>query len=116
MRSCLPFLAAFVPSIRRAYFPARTGSFTTVTPSLGAPFHCFVSPVSKSPRQMTSADTLVADSTRHASRMTATRRPMSFPLSPDRLQARERRGAGAELVRLDAQPLQHAHVEVAQRR
>jgi hypothetical protein len=33
---------------------------------LEAPFHCLVSRVSKSPRQMTSADTVVADTMRNA--------------------------------------------------
>src|SRR5437763_12522445 len=62
MRSRFPFRAAFVPSIRKAYLPSRTGSCTTLTLSvLGAPFHCSVVPVSKSPRQMTSAETEVID-------------------------------------------------------
>src|SRR2546426_12558283 len=62
MRSWSFFRAALVPSIRKAYLPSRTGSVTTLTLSdLGAPFHCSVVPVSKSPRQMTSAETEVAD-------------------------------------------------------
>src|SRR5437870_345881 len=62
MRSCLPFWAALVPSIRKAYLPARTGSVTILMlADLGAPCHCSVVPVSKSPRQRTSAETEVAD-------------------------------------------------------
>src|SRR4029453_10099696 len=56
MRSRVPLLAALVPSIRSAYLPSRTGSWTILTASdLGAPFHCSRFPVSKSPRQITSA-------------------------------------------------------------
>src|SRR5262245_41419067 len=62
MRSSLPFRAALVPSIRKAYLPSRTGSVTTLMPSnLGVLFHCSVLPVSKSPRQRISAETVVAD-------------------------------------------------------
>src|SRR4051812_47499549 len=39
-----------------------------------------------------------------------------FSRSPDRFQSLQRRRARAELLRLDAQPLQHADVEVAQGR
>src|SRR4051812_14671824 len=110
MRSCVPFRAALVPSIRRAYLPARTGSVTTLTPSFGAPFHWDASPVSKSPRQRTSADTVAADTRRNA----AAARVMSPLPSAGRFQARQGPRRRAELVHTDAQPLQHAHVQVAQ--
>src|SRR5436305_1296853 len=67
MRSLAPLLAELVPSIRSAYFPSRTGSVTTLTCSdLGAPFHCSVVPVSKSPRKRTSADAGAAGTSRIA--------------------------------------------------
>src|SRR3954467_12466425 len=57
MRSRSPRLAALVPSICNAYLPARTGLVTTLTRSflVAVPRHCSVVPVSKSPRQRTSA-------------------------------------------------------------
>src|SRR5262245_34834200 len=72
MRSLSFLLAALVPSIRTAYLPSRTGDVTTVTPSfLGGLFHCSVVPVSKSARQMTSAETVVTDRNRRAARNAA---------------------------------------------
>src|SRR5689334_5882421 len=61
MRSFVPRLATLVPSIWSAYLPARTGACTILKlPAFGSPPHCFVSPVSKSPRQRTSACASVA--------------------------------------------------------
>src|SRR3954465_3154435 len=69
MRSLSFLRAALVPSIRGAYLPSRTGDVTTFTPSfLGGLFHCSVVPVSKSARQRTSAETVVADAKRRAAR------------------------------------------------
>src|SRR6516162_10250817 len=48
--------------------------------------------------------------------MEANRFGLLMMRSTGRIQAHEGPGAGTELVRLDAQPLEHGHIEVAQRR
>src|SRR6476620_5046667 len=72
MRSRSPRLATLVPLIRIAYLPSRTGSVTTLkSPVLGTPRHCSVVPVSKSPRQRTSAD--IGLRSQHVNRNAVTR-------------------------------------------